>query len=96
MSYGVLIGLGRSQGYGSLSIWIRSIQNGLKFQDKFKSADSSCKPNWNGPAVQVNGGYLWQDIYKFAGDYGHVVVGGQDRVRQDIFSKGYLYLYYQS
>ncbi|KAJ6157306.1 isoamyl alcohol oxidase [Penicillium chermesinum] len=69
----------RSQGYGSLSIWVRSIQNGLKLQDKFTSADGSCNSDWTGSAVQINGGYLWVDIYKFAGDRGYHVVGGADR-----------------
>ncbi|KAL3473531.1 FAD-binding domain-containing protein [Aspergillus californicus] len=67
----------RSQGYGSLSIWIKTIQDGLHFHDRFVS-NSSCRSGWNGSAITIGGGYVWKDVYEFAGKHNHVVVGGAD------------------
>ncbi|KAF5864046.1 hypothetical protein ETB97_008783 [Aspergillus alliaceus] len=68
----------RSQGYGSLSIWIKTIRNGLEYHDKYVPSDGSCQSDWTGSAITISGGYVWQDVYDFAARYGHVVVGGGD------------------
>ena len=47
--------LGRSDGYGSLEVWIHHLRTGLSFQQKYQS---SCKAtNWTGSAISVGGGY---------------------------------------
>lgn len=83
----------RSQGYGSLSIWVKSIQNGLEWQSKFASAVKSCSSDYTGPAVKINGGYLWADVYKFAGQHGHHVVGGADRVCIPISTRSHPWIF---
>ncbi|KAK5166447.1 uncharacterized protein LTR77_007990 [Saxophila tyrrhenica] len=66
--------LGRSTGYGSLEIWVRSLRTGLTFQPKYKS---SCKTSaWTGAAITVGGGYTFNDVYKVAKANNVVVVGG--------------------
>lgn len=71
---------GRSQGYGSLMIWIRNIRNGLHYQDRYTPSDGSCQSNWTESAITVGGGYIWKDVYAFAAENGRIVVGGDDRV----------------
>lgn len=73
--------LRRSQGYGSLMIWIRNIRNGLHYQDHYTSSDGFCQSNWTDSAITVGGGYIWRDVYAFAAKHGRIVVGGDDRVR---------------
>ncbi|OOG00530.1 hypothetical protein ASPCADRAFT_39217 [Aspergillus carbonarius ITEM 5010] len=68
----------RSQGYGSLSIWIKSIKDGLHFHETFLPSNGSCPSNWTGNAITVGGGYVWQDVYDFAGEHGVIAVGGAD------------------
>ncbi|CAG8263694.1 unnamed protein product [Penicillium salamii] len=68
----------RSQGYGSLSIWLRNLRSGLEFHKVFSPSNGSCETNWNGSAISIGGGYVWQDVYDFAAKRGHVVVGGAD------------------
>ncbi|KFY13971.1 hypothetical protein V492_02933 [Pseudogymnoascus sp. VKM F-4246] len=69
----------RSQGYGSLSIWIKYLKDGLSFQDQYDPSDRSCQTDYTGPAIKIGGGYVWEDLYKFAYDHGSIVVGGDDR-----------------
>ncbi|KFX97817.1 hypothetical protein V490_02608 [Pseudogymnoascus sp. VKM F-3557] len=69
----------RSQGYGSLSIWIKYLKDGLLFQDQYAPSDGSCQADYTGPAITIGGGYVWEDLYKFAHDHGSIVVGGDDR-----------------
>ncbi|KAJ3496268.1 hypothetical protein NLG97_g2784 [Lecanicillium saksenae] len=68
----------RSQGYGSLSIWVKYITNGLHYQDRYTPADRSCQGNYSGRAIRIGGGYVWSDVYKFADAHGSIVVGGGD------------------
>lgn len=70
----------RSQGYGSLSIWIKSIQDGLHYHDRYVPGNGSCPSNWTGSAITVGGGYVWQDVYDFAATHGVIAVGGADPV----------------
>ncbi|KAL4740448.1 hypothetical protein BDV11DRAFT_169064 [Aspergillus similis] len=55
----------------------RENNDGLHFHDEFIS-NSSCRSGWNGSAVTIGGGYVWQDVYEFAAKHNHVVVGGAD------------------
>ncbi|KAL1857968.1 hypothetical protein Plec18170_003192 [Paecilomyces lecythidis] len=68
----------RSQGYGSLSIWIKHIKDGLQFHEKFHYSEGSCPSNWTGSAITIGGGYVWKDAYDLASKHRHVVVGGGD------------------
>ncbi|PLB48823.1 FAD-binding domain-containing protein [Aspergillus steynii IBT 23096] len=68
----------RSQGYGSLSIWIKHIKDGLHFHETFHPSEGSCSSDWTGSAITIGGGYVWKDVYDFATKHGHVVVGGGD------------------
>ncbi|KAL4888988.1 FAD-binding domain-containing protein [Aspergillus ambiguus] len=70
--------VGRSQGYGSLSIWIKHIRSGIRYQEQYKSS-TECKSNWTGSALTVGGGYVWQDVYRVADQHGVIAVGGSDR-----------------
>lgn len=47
--------LGRSDGYGSLEIWIHHLRTGLSFQQSYQSSCSANK--WTGSAISVGGGY---------------------------------------
>ena len=70
----------RSQGYGSLSIWVKYINEGLHYQESYKPSDKSCHANYTGRAIRIGGGYVWDDLYKFAHDHESIVVGGGDSV----------------
>ncbi|CAG8428433.1 unnamed protein product [Penicillium salamii] len=67
---------GRSQGYGSLSIWVKHIKPQLQFQDHYTPSNNSCHSNWNGSAIVVGGGYIWNEVYEFAARHGYIAVGG--------------------
>ncbi|KAE8374542.1 isoamyl alcohol oxidase [Aspergillus bertholletiae] len=69
--------VGRSQGYGSLMIWIKYIRNGLQYHENY-SSPSGCRANWTGSAFTVGGGYVWREVYYAAADKGQLVVGGGD------------------
>ncbi|KAL3473181.1 FAD-binding domain-containing protein [Aspergillus californicus] len=70
--------VGRSQGYGSLPIWIKYIQNGINFQQHYQSS-TQCRSTWTGSSLTVGGGYVWQDVYQVAAQHGVIAVGGSDR-----------------
>ncbi|EHK50802.1 hypothetical protein TRIATDRAFT_83859 [Trichoderma atroviride IMI 206040] len=67
------------QGYGSLSIWMKHIKPELQFQETYSPSDSSCQSTWNGSAIVVGAGYIWDEVYAFAAEHGHIAVGGADR-----------------
>ncbi|KAJ5197634.1 hypothetical protein N7449_008113 [Penicillium cf. viridicatum] len=69
----------RSQGYGSLSIWMKYIKPELQFQDRYQPSNSSCESNWTGSAIVVGGGYIWDEVYTFAAKHGHIAVGGSSK-----------------
>ncbi|KAF2114264.1 FAD/FMN-containing protein [Lophiotrema nucula] len=69
-------GLGRSEGYGSLEIWIRHLRTGITYRDSYIDGCHSCNTTWNGPAITIGGGYTWADVYPVAKVHGVVVVGG--------------------
>ena len=68
--------LGRSNGYGSLEVWIRHLRTGLKYDKKYKSYDKCSKSTWAGGAFTIGGGYTWKDVYPLAAEHDVVVVGG--------------------
>jgi hypothetical protein len=66
--------LGRSDGYGSLEIWIRHLRTGVTFEKSFSS--TCAKSNWTGSSATIGGGYTWGDIYPLAKANNVIVVGG--------------------
>ncbi|GAD93892.1 conserved hypothetical protein [Paecilomyces variotii No. 5] len=70
---------GRSQGYGSLSIWMQNMRPELKFEEKYtSSSNKSCPSDWTGSTITICAGYVWNDVYSFAAKHGVIVVGGDD------------------
>ncbi|KAE8382724.1 hypothetical protein BDV26DRAFT_277874 [Aspergillus bertholletiae] len=70
--------LARSQGYGSLQIWLKYIQEGIEYHEEYQSPTDCEHTNWAGSAFTVRGGYLWADLYAAAFERDLIVVGGQD------------------
>ncbi|KAH6970753.1 isoamyl alcohol oxidase [Ilyonectria sp. MPI-CAGE-AT-0026] len=68
--------LRRSQGFGSLEIWLRYFRTGLDFQERFQSSGNCKKSKWRGSAMKIGGGYQWSDVYAKAKENNVVVVGG--------------------
>lgn len=66
--------LGRSDGYGSLEVWIRHLRTGVTFQ---KTTPCDCAATgWSGSSFVIGGGYTWEDVYPIAKANNVVVVGG--------------------
>lgn len=76
----------RSTGYGSLQIWMRHLRKGITHQETFKPSSPCARCDWNGAAVTVAGGYVWDDVYEEAFARGLIVVGGGDPVRSSFSS----------
>ncbi|PLB48490.1 FAD-binding domain-containing protein [Aspergillus steynii IBT 23096] len=70
--------VGRSQGYGSLSIWIKHLKDGIHFQKQYSSS-TKCSSSWTGTTLTVGGGYVWDDVYTEAAKHDVIAVGGSDR-----------------
>jgi hypothetical protein len=62
-------------------IWIKYIQTGLHFQERYVPSNFSCRANWTGSAITVGGGYIWEDVYALAAKHSSIAVGGDDKVR---------------
>ncbi|PSN74069.1 FAD-binding domain-containing protein [Corynespora cassiicola Philippines] len=67
--------LGRSDGPGSLEIWLRHLRKGISFQESFVPEGCS-EAKWTGNAFKIGGGYVWGDVYAEAEKHGVIVVGG--------------------
>ncbi|KAK8111509.1 uncharacterized protein PG998_007966 [Apiospora kogelbergensis] len=67
---------GRSDGYGSLEIWLRNYRNGINFQKSYTSVNGCEKSDWTGGAIHIDGAYQWRDVYKIAKANNVIVVGG--------------------
>ena len=67
--------LGRSEGYGSLAIWLHYLRTGLVYERAFVTSHNCTKTNWTGPAIKIGGGYSWNDVYPLAESNNVVVVG---------------------
>ncbi|KGO58251.1 FAD linked oxidase, N-terminal [Penicillium expansum] len=70
--------LGRSEGYGALQIWIKYIRKGILFQKGYAPSDRCANSKWDGSAMVIAGGYVWQDVYKVAFERNLTIVGGGD------------------
>lgn len=68
--------LGRSDGFGSLEVWLRYFRNKLEFQDIYSSVNSCQRSSWTGSAIVVDGAYQWENVYAFAKTNNVIVVGG--------------------
>ena len=69
--------LGRSDGYGSLELWLRSYNSPAVFQSNYKPSTACTQNTWTGAAMVLNGpGHQWHDVYPVAAANNVVVVGG--------------------
>ena len=69
--------LGRSDGYGSLELWLHNYNSPAIFQPKYTSTSGCTKSTWTGAAIVLNGpGHQWHDVYPVAAANNVVVVGG--------------------
>jgi hypothetical protein len=67
---------GRSDGFGSLELWLRYHRNGIAFQPKYEATNGCQKSGWNNGAIKIDGAYQWQDVYDVAKHHNVIVVGG--------------------
>jgi hypothetical protein len=68
--------LGRSDGYGSIELWLHHFRNGIDFQPVFLATDRCSKSAWKGGAMKINGAYQFADVYAVAKEKNIIVVGG--------------------
>ncbi|KAH6655228.1 FAD binding domain-containing protein [Truncatella angustata] len=68
--------LGRSDGYGSLEIWLRHFRNSIEYQEHYLSASTCYKSHWTGGAIRIDGAWQWEDVYPVAKENNVIVVGG--------------------
>ncbi|KAF6789394.1 FAD-linked oxidoreductase-like protein 13 [Colletotrichum sojae] len=68
--------MGRSDGYGSLEIWLRHYRNTIDFQETYASVDGCTASNWYGGAIRIDGAYQWRDVYEIAKANDVIAVGG--------------------
>ncbi|KAL7266287.1 hypothetical protein RUND412_011172 [Rhizina undulata] len=69
--------MGRSTGFGALSIWTHNLR-GLEYFDNF--VPSGCSTGQGeGTAVSIAAGHQWIDVYREVATKGWVVVGGSER-----------------
>ncbi|PGH10691.1 hypothetical protein AJ80_07447 [Polytolypa hystricis UAMH7299] len=69
--------LGRSSGEGSFSIWTHNLK-GKKFHKSFVPKDAP-RRTCGIPAVTLQAGEQWKDVYEAAAEQGVIVVGGHAR-----------------
>ena len=68
--------LGRSDGYGSLELWLRYHRNSIKFQARYEAARHCTKSGWTGSAMLIDGTYQWEDVIPVAQENNVIVVTG--------------------
>lgn len=68
--------LGRSDGYGSLELWLHYFRNGIGFQSRYLSSDRCARSGWEDSAIKIGGAYQWIDVYAVAKQHNVIVVGG--------------------
>lgn len=68
--------LGRSDGFGSLEVWLRHFRNGLEFQEIYSSVNGCQRANWMGSAIIIDSAYQWKNVHAFAKANNVIVVGG--------------------
>lgn len=74
------IAISRSEGYGSLQVWLKYRREGISIQDSYTPSEKCAKSEWTGAAVTISGGYLWRDVYDLVFPKNLTVVGGGDPV----------------
>ncbi|PHH88172.1 hypothetical protein CDD83_7879 [Cordyceps sp. RAO-2017] len=67
---------GRSDGFGSLTIWLQKFRKGISFQPRLQSATGCAASNWSGSALRLDGAYRWRDVVKVAKEKKVMVVSG--------------------
>ncbi|KAF4587936.1 FAD binding domain-containing protein [Ophiocordyceps camponoti-floridani] len=67
---------GRSDGFGSLAIWIRNLGHGLHFQPQFSSATGCSRSGWYGSAIHIDGVWTWREVHRVARRSSVIVVSG--------------------
>ncbi|KAF1957906.1 hypothetical protein CC80DRAFT_503450 [Byssothecium circinans] len=67
---------GRSDGYGSLELWLRYHRSGIEFHPQFPPSDNYQKTAWNGSVIKILAAYRWQDVYPVAKSHDAIVAGG--------------------
>ncbi|KAL4897557.1 hypothetical protein BDV59DRAFT_208387 [Aspergillus ambiguus] len=70
--------LGKSQGYGALQVWIKYIRKGIIYHDTYNPSDGCQSHSWNGSALTIGGGYVWEDAYEEVFKRNMTIVGGGD------------------
>ncbi|GES57662.1 isoamyl alcohol oxidase [Aspergillus terreus] len=70
--------LGKSEGYGALQIWIKYIRKGTEFHKSYAPSDGCKSTTWNGSALTIGGGYVWEDAYQEVFRRNMTIVGGGD------------------
>jgi hypothetical protein len=72
--------LARSEGYGSLEVWLRHnnrhLRTGVMFQETFPLTNGCKETNWTGSAFTIGGGHTWKDVIPEAKARNVVVVTG--------------------
>lgn len=68
--------LGRSDGYGSIELWLHNFRNGIDFRHTYEATDRCLKSGWKGSAIKINGAYQFVDVYAVAKRNNVIVVGG--------------------
>lgn len=70
--------LGRSDGYGSLEIWLRHFRNSIDFQEKYEPSNGCSveESGWSGSAIKIDGAWQWRDVHPIAKENNVIVVGG--------------------
>lgn len=56
------------------------MRKGIEVHDKYQPSDRCGEAQWNGTAITIAGGYVWEDVYKLAFPRNLTVVGGGDPV----------------
>lgn len=78
--------LGRSTGFGSLSIWTHNLR-GIEWHDAWDSACPGPEDDWKGMAATVGAGELVGDCIKAAAEHDAVVVTGANPVSRPFHSQ---------
>jgi hypothetical protein len=72
---------GRSDGFGSLELWLRYHRNGITFQPTYEATNGCQESSWKGSAIKISGAYQWQDVYVVAKEHDVIVVGVHQSAR---------------
>ena len=67
---------GRSDGFGSLELWLRYNRNGIELQAAYTPTNGCQRSRWVGSAIKIKGAYQWRDVYSLAKEHNVIVVGG--------------------